>query len=125
MRHIHQTSIVGDKLHYNSNLLRQCRRVSACSFAEAITHDHCHRSEPHVGHLHSMLLADVYARYWALREPTRPRPVLCTGTDEHGLKIQRVAESKGLTPLQLCDAVSPKFKVGFPGGSGMWQGVAS
>ncbi|KAM0792527.1 hypothetical protein ACM66B_005196 [Microbotryomycetes sp. NB124-2] len=67
-------------------------------------------AEPHIGHLHSMLLADVYKRFWAFRNDSSSRPVLCTGTDEHGLKIQRVAESQGITPKQLCDAVSPRFK---------------
>lgn len=36
---------------------------------------------------------------------------MCTGTDEHGLKIQRVAEAQGIPPKQLCDGVSERFKV--------------
>lgn len=68
-------------------------------------------SDPHIGHLHSTLLADVYGRFSRLRNPLAPPPVVCTGTDEHGLKIQRVAEEKGMTPQELCDGVSPRFKV--------------
>lgn len=36
---------------------------------------------------------------------------MCTGTDEHGLKIQRVAEAKGISPKELCDGVSERFRV--------------
>jgi methionyl-tRNA synthetase len=67
-------------------------------------------ANPHIGHLHSTLLADVYTRYAALKHPPLP-PILCTGTDEHGLKIQRVAQEKGIPPGELCDSVSLRFKV--------------
>ena len=33
-----------------------------------------------------------------------------TGTDEHGLKIQRSAEKKGLDPLEFCDQISETFR---------------
>ena len=36
---------------------------------------------------------------------------MCTGTDEHGLKIQRVAEARGVPPKDLCDGVSERFRV--------------
>ena len=32
-----------------------------------------------------------------------------TGTDEHGLKIQRSAEKEGLDPLNFCDQISKTF----------------
>ncbi|GAA5989184.1 hypothetical protein JCM10908_001196 [Rhodotorula pacifica] len=66
-------------------------------------------ADPHIGHLHSTLLADAYTRYARLRNPNRPA-IMSTGTDEHGLKIQRVAEAKGMTPKELCDNVSERFK---------------
>ncbi|GAA5900630.1 methionine--tRNA ligase MSM1 [Sporobolomyces salmoneus] len=66
-------------------------------------------ADPHIGHLHSTLLADVYTRWNRLREPQRGA-VMCTGTDEHGLKIQRVAEAKGVSPKELCDGVSERFR---------------
>ncbi|GAA6001086.1 hypothetical protein JCM10207_007406 [Rhodosporidiobolus poonsookiae] len=66
-------------------------------------------ADPHIGHLHSTLLADVYARYARLRDPQKGA-VMCTGTDEHGLKIQRVAEAKGISPKALCDGVSERFR---------------
>lgn len=67
------------------------------------------------------MLADVLARWHGLRhngwspaadsigsEPTQP--VLSTGTDEHGLKIQKAAEALGVQPKELCDGVSLRFK---------------
>ena len=70
-------------------------------------------SEPHIGHLHSMVLADVFTRFRALRNgPSAPRPILLTGTDEHGMKIQKAAQNQNLTPRALCDSVSTRFEVG-------------
>ncbi|GAA5883391.1 hypothetical protein JCM16303_006727 [Sporobolomyces ruberrimus] len=66
-------------------------------------------ADPHIGHLHSTLLADVYTRWNKLLEPERGA-VMCTGTDEHGLKIQRVAQAKGIDPQELCDKVSQRFR---------------
>ncbi|SGY73202.1 BQ5605_C005g03273 [Microbotryum silenes-dioicae] len=70
-------------------------------------------ADPHIGHLHSTLLADVLARYNTLRHSTHGNPcisLLCTGTDEHGLKVQRVAEAQRIAPLELCDRVSQTFR---------------
>ena len=67
-------------------------------------------ADPHIGHLHSTLLADVYTRWNRLVEPER-NAVMCTGTDEHGLKIQRVASAQGVDPQALCDKVSQRFRV--------------
>ncbi|GAA5953900.1 hypothetical protein JCM3765_000684 [Sporobolomyces pararoseus] len=66
-------------------------------------------ADPHIGHLHSTLLADVYTRWSKLRDPSRGA-IMCTGTDEHGLKIQRVAQAKGIDPQTLCDNVSQRFR---------------
>jgi methionyl-tRNA synthetase len=38
------------------------------------------------------------------------KAVLATGTDEHGIKIQKVAEESKESPRDLCDRVSQKFK---------------
>ena len=40
--------------------------------------------DPHVGHLHSMIMADIHTRYKALWTKTT---LLATGTDEHGMKV--------------------------------------
>lgn len=57
--------------------------------------------------MYSMVLADALRRWQALKG--RPA-VLSTGTDEHGMKVQRAAERAGTTPRQLCDANSQSFR---------------
>ena len=62
---------------------------------------------PHLGHAYTTLVADAFARHYRQRE----RDVFfLTGTDEHGLKVQRAAEEKGKTPQELCDENSAKFR---------------
>ena len=39
---------------------------------------------PHIGHLYSLVLADILKR-WAVLQGKRA--ILCTGTDEHGMKV--------------------------------------
>jgi len=75
-------------------------------------------AEPHMGHLHSCVLADVLARYaqlrrhgWSTEGSGTTQPLFTTGTDEHGMKIQRVAESQQVAPQALCDRVSERFRV--------------
>ena len=65
---------------------------------------------PHIGHLHSLVVADIYARYSKLVNPSR-RVHFVTGTDEHGLKIQNAAKAKGMDPLAFCDELSEQFRV--------------
>ena len=62
---------------------------------------------PHIGTSYSTIAADVLARYHALRgQQTR----FLTGLDEHGLKIARVAESKGMSPQQFTDEMAGPFR---------------
>ncbi|KAI6014807.1 tRNA synthetases class I (M)-domain-containing protein [Pisolithus microcarpus] len=65
-------------------------------------------ARPHIGHLYSLVTADVIARYQRILNPTRP-VVFLTGTDEHGLKIQQTALAKGVDPLEWCNTVSMEF----------------
>ncbi|KAI5964131.1 MSM1 [Candida pseudojiufengensis] len=65
-------------------------------------------ASPHLGHLYSMLIADTRSR-WEKLNPKNSSYML-TGTDEHGLKIQTVAEKQGIDPKLLCDQVSKNFK---------------
>lgn len=65
---------------------------------------------PHIGHLHSVVIADIFARHARLSRPDRPVHFM-TGTDEHGLKIQKAARERGLDPLVFCDELSTHFRV--------------
>ncbi|MFS8071828.1 MAG: methionine--tRNA ligase, partial [Byssovorax sp.] len=60
---------------------------------------------------YTTIAADVLARYHRLRgEETR----FLTGTDEHGLKIQRVAAEKGMAPQAYADGIAEKFRATWP-----------
>ena len=66
---------------------------------------------PHLGTAYTTIAADVLARYHRLRgEETR----FLTGTDEHGLKIQRVAAEKDMEPQAYADVLSEKFRTAWP-----------
>jgi len=58
-------------------------------------------------------MADVAARYARLRYPNRPVE-FCTGTDEHGMKIQKAAQDNGQEPREFCDRISQRFRVRRP-----------
>lgn len=60
-----------------------------------------------VGHCYSTVLADVCARFHRL---LGDNVFFATGSDEHGLKIARVAEQNGLTPQQFVDQTVADFK---------------
>jgi methionyl-tRNA synthetase len=61
---------------------------------------------PHVGHAYTTIAADVIARYQRLHG----RDVfLLTGTDEHGINIERIAAQRALTPQQQVDEVAAAF----------------
>ena len=61
---------------------------------------------PHMGHAYSSILADVFARF---KRNDRFNVFFLTGTDEHGLKIQKAAEKNNLDPKTYCDKISKNF----------------
>ena len=63
--------------------------------------------KPHMGHAYSSIVADVIARYKRLEGY---KVHFLTGTDEHGLKIQREAEKNKKETQLFCDELSKKFK---------------
>ncbi len=63
--------------------------------------------KPHMGHAYSSIIADVFARFKRLEGYNVK---FLTGTDEHGLKIQREAEKNKKDPKIFCDELSEKFK---------------
>lgn len=60
-----------------------------------------------VGHCFSTVLADICARFYRLNGYD---VFYATGSDEHGLKIARVAEQNGLTPQAFVDKTVDEFK---------------
>ena len=64
-------------------------------------------AKPHMGHAYSSIVSDVIARFKRL---DGYKVEFLTGTDEHGLKIQRAAESKGLETKKFCDDISETFR---------------
>lgn len=62
---------------------------------------------PHMGHAVQKVWADVVARHFRARGR---RVWFLTGTDEYGVNIVKTAERLGLTPKELADENSPKFK---------------
>ncbi len=62
---------------------------------------------PHIGHAYTTVAADVLARW---HKSGAENTWFLTGTDEHGQKIQTVAEKRGITPKELCDEVVLNFQ---------------
>ena len=61
----------------------------------------------HIGHAYCTTIADTVARYYRAKGED---VFFLTGSDEHGLKIQRKAAEKGITPIQYVDAIVANFK---------------
>jgi methionyl-tRNA synthetase len=62
---------------------------------------------PHIGHAYNAVATDFIARYHRLRGE---RVFHLTGTDEHGLKLQRAAEAAGKDPQGWVDEMEPRWK---------------
>jgi methionyl-tRNA synthetase len=62
---------------------------------------------PHIGHAYTTVIADAVCRWHRLLGDD---VFFLTGTDEHGLKIQRAAEARGLEPKEMADRTSERFK---------------
>ncbi|MFH1429795.1 MAG: methionine--tRNA ligase [Candidatus Margulisiibacteriota bacterium] len=62
---------------------------------------------PHIGHAYCTIAADVLARYHRL---IGDDVLFTTGTDEHGQKLEKAALERGVTPKELADEVSPRFR---------------
>ncbi len=68
-------------------------------------------ARPHIGHAYTTITCDTIARrHRMLGDDT----YFLTGTDEHGIKIERAATAAGITPQQLADDVSAAFR-------GLWD----
>jgi len=64
-------------------------------------------SLPHLGHLYTTIVADAIRRYKRQRGFDT---FFLTGTDEHGINIQRAAEKEGRSPKEQVDLISTELK---------------
>ncbi len=62
---------------------------------------------PHIGHAYTTIAADILAR--TLRLQGRQVHFL-TGTDEHGLKIEKAAAEAKLSPKEYADGIASQFR---------------
>ncbi len=63
--------------------------------------------EPHIGHAYEALATDALARFKRLDGYD---VFFLTGTDEHGIKMLQTAKAEGLTPIELADRNTARFK---------------
>ena len=63
--------------------------------------------KPHMGHAYSSIISDVFARF---KKIDGYNVHFLTGTDEHGLKIQRASEENKMKPSEFCNKISKTFK---------------
>ncbi|XP_053946916.1 methionine--tRNA ligase, mitochondrial [Anastrepha ludens] len=93
------------------NKLRTVRRycVQASGTFYATTPIFYVNAAPHIGHLYSAVITDALCRYQRLQHP-KVSVHLCTGTDEHGTKIQQAATAQGVPVAQYCDDISARYR---------------
>ena len=63
--------------------------------------------KPHIGNTYDVVSADVIARY---KRATGYDVFFCTGTDEHGQKIENYAHDAGVSPQAYVDDISSQIK---------------
>ena len=62
---------------------------------------------PHIGHAYEKILTDVIYRHFTQR---CDNTFFLTGTDEHGIKIQKTSKEQGMSEKEFCDMNAQKFK---------------
>ena len=63
--------------------------------------------KPHFGNTYEIIMADAFARF---QRRLGKDVFLCTGTDEHGQKIENLANEAGITPQKYVDGVAGEIK---------------
>ena len=63
-------------------------------------------AKPHIGHAYTTVAADTLARFKKLQGE---EVFFSTGTDEHGMKIQKKAEEAGKNPQEFTDEIAAQF----------------
>jgi methionyl-tRNA synthetase len=62
---------------------------------------------PHIGHAYTTIVADVVKRF---KQMQGYDVALTTGSDEHGVNVERAAERAGKTPREFCDVIAAEFQ---------------
>jgi methionyl-tRNA synthetase len=62
---------------------------------------------PHIGHTYTTIACDVVKRYKRMQGFDAR---LTTGTDEHGMKIERSARKAGKSPAEFTDTIAAEFR---------------
>ena len=62
---------------------------------------------PHIGHAYTTIVADLIKRFKRMQGY---QAVLTTGSDEHGVNVERAAERAGKTPLEFCNVIAAEFE---------------
>ena len=63
--------------------------------------------KPHIGHAYTTILCDAFARFHRM---LGEEVFYLTGTDEHGIKVQKAALELKKEPKAFVDEIVPKFK---------------
>ena len=63
--------------------------------------------KPHIGNTYEIIMADAFARF---QKSMGKDVFLCTGTDEHGQKIENLATEAGITPKAYVDNVAGEIR---------------
>lgn len=71
--------------------------------------------KPHIGNTYEIIMSDAVARF---RRQTGYDVYFCTGTDEHGQKIENYAKDAGLSPQEYVDRVAGEIR-------GVWDCMGS
>ena len=69
--------------------------------------------KPHFGNTYEIIMADAFARF---QRQMGKDVFLCTGTDEHGQKIEDIAKAANITPKEYVDGVTAEIK-------GIWDSM--
>lgn len=65
-------------------------------------------ARPHIGHAYTTVASDICSRW---KRMDGESVFFLTGTDEHGLKIQKKAEEAGMEPQAFVDGITQEFKL--------------
>jgi methionyl-tRNA synthetase len=62
---------------------------------------------PHIGHAYTTMVADTIKRFKRMQGLDA---FITTGSDEHGVNVERAAERMGKSPKEFCDVIAAEFQ---------------